>query len=86
MIEFKSTYYVPDDFTGVCKVLTLNQIRHYQNGELHRDDGPAIEEEDSYIQWFYKGYYYGYNNNFTNKTWKRKVKELKREEEFKIFI
>jgi hypothetical protein len=85
MIEFKSTHYVSDDFTGVCKVLTLNQIRHYQNGELHREDGPAIEYADGSESWFYKEKCYGFNDDFTIETWKEKVEKLKRKEELKIF-
>ena len=56
------------------------------NGLNHRENGPAVEYKDGGKYWFYKGKNYGYDNDFTNKTWKEKVLELKREERLKIFI
>ena len=100
---------VPKDFTGVCKISSNMSIRHYKNGFLHREDGPAeiyedgdrcwhinglkhredgpaVEYKDGGKYWFYKGKNYGYDDDFTNETWKEKVENLKREEQLKIFI
>ena len=78
MIEFISTSCVPADFIGCCKILTLNQIRHYENGVLHREDAPALKAGMSKY-WYYKGKCYGYNDEFTIETWKKKVRILKLE-------
>ena len=83
---FDDIYQVPKHFTGVCNIIKYNSIRHYKNGCLHREDGPAIKHENGGKSWFYKSKNYGSDNAFTNKTWKEKVKELKREDELKIFI
>ena len=106
MIEFKRYVNIPYNFTGVCKIIQYNSIRHYKNGCLHREDGPAIIYEDCeewYIDgelhredgpalvygfgqmyFYYKGYQY--SSDFTIETWKEFIKNLKREEELKIFI
>lgn len=55
------------------------------NGFNHREDGPAVEYADGDKCWFYKDKIYGYDNDFTNETWKEKVKEMKRKEELEIF-
>ena len=56
------------------------------NGVSHREVGPAVESVTGYKEWWYKGLCYGINNKFTNTTWFKKVKQLKREEGLKIFI
>jgi hypothetical protein len=56
------------------------------NGCEHREDGPAVEFVNGNKHWYYKNKYYGANDDFTIKSWKKKVKELKREEKLKIFI
>lgn len=86
MIKFKSPSNIPKDFTGICKILFDLSINYFEKGNLHREDGPALEYADGFINWFYKGELYGYNNDFTIESWKEKVKELKRAEELKIFI
>lgn len=86
MIEFTFPMDCKNNFfTGVCKVLVDNSIRHYKNGNLHREDGPAYEFVNS-KSWWYKDKCYGVDNDFTIKSWKQKVKKIKREEELKIFI
>lgn len=40
-------------FTGVLK--TDNKISYYKNGNLHRDDGPAIEYSDGGKFWYKEG-------------------------------
>ena len=42
MIEFKDYNDIPKDFTGDCKITWDNSIRYYKNGEVHKEDGPAI--------------------------------------------
>ena len=48
----------------------------YVNGKRHREDGPAIEYSDGDKHWYLDGKLYGYNNDFTNKSWKSFVKTL----------
>ena len=48
----------------------------YKNGELHREDGPAIEYATGDKEWWLNNKYYGYNNDFTNESWKRFIKTL----------
>ena len=43
MIEFKSHWFIPKDFTGVCKTLDNNGIHYYKSGLFHREDGPSNE-------------------------------------------
>ena len=77
---------IPRNFTGICKTLIDESIRYYKNGMEHREDGPATEYKDCYKSWDFKNKCFGYNNDFTNKTWKKKVKHLKRQEKLSIFI
>jgi hypothetical protein len=56
------------------------------NGLFHREDGPAIEFVNGRKSWYYKDKCYGNDNTFTVESWKEKVKQLKREEELKVFI
>ena len=65
----------------------ITSIHFYKNGIRHRKDGATpiylyINEK----LWHYKDKCCGENDDFTNKTWNKKVKQLKREEELKIFI
>ena len=83
--EFKYHFYLPNNFTGICKITDDNTIRYYKNGLRHREDGPAIEFSDDNKDWCYKDKCYGNDNNFTNETWIEFVENLKREEELKIF-
>ena len=57
----------------------------YLNDLQHREDGPAVEYANGECSWFYKGKYYGFNDEFTNETCKEKVKELKYLESLNIF-
>ena len=64
-------------------------IIFYRNGKIHNENFYAKNYMDGGKAWYYKGkYYFGSNFDiaFTNKTWKQKVKEFKREEELKIFL
>lgn len=55
-----------------------------KNNGYHNKNGPSLIYE-TYSLWYYKDRPYGSNNSFTIKTWKKKVKELKRQEQLKIF-
>jgi len=48
----------------------------YLNGLYHREDGPAIEYSDGNRCWYLNNKKYGYNNDFTNESWKKFVKTL----------
>ena len=48
----------------------------YKNGKYHREDGPAIEYATGDKEWWLNNKYYGYNNDFTNESWKRFIKTL----------
>ena len=48
----------------------------YKNGEFHREDGPAIEFFTGLKKWYLNNVYYGVNEDFTNKSWKRFIKTL----------
>ena len=70
---------------GPAIINIVQDENYYINGKLHRENGPAIDCKSGYKEWFYKNRYYGKNNSFTNKTWKKKVKELKYLESLEIF-
>jgi hypothetical protein len=57
----------------------------YINGLEHREDGPSSEYVNGNKHWYYKCKNYGYNNEFTKKSWIEKVTELKYLESLKIF-
>ena len=48
----------------------------YLNGNLHRDEGPAIEYSSGYNIWYLNDKCYGYNEDFTNESWKKFIKTL----------
>jgi len=48
----------------------------FKNGQCHREDGPAIKYYNGYKEWYLNNKYYGLNNDFTNKSWKRFIKTL----------
>lgn len=44
------------DSSPLCKIDQFGIKRYYLNGELHRTDGPAIEQEDTkYKEWLQYG-------------------------------
>ena len=72
-------------------------INFCENIFFHREDGAARIFVNKYSikpvtyvnmgrYFYYKNKSYGSNNSFTNSSWKRKVKELKREERLKLFV
>jgi hypothetical protein len=74
------------NFTGIIIENYCGDICFYKNGKIHNENGPAIFYKGNIKAWCYDGWQYGFDNEFTNKTWKEKVEYLKREEELKIFI
>lgn len=64
-----------------------NTIHFYKNGLFHNEYFESIIElsAPAYYEWYYKSINYGFNSAFTIKSWKKKVKLLKREEKLKVF-
>ena len=86
MKSFKIRRFHLKDIKSYCKVIIANDsIRYIKNGCYHRIGGPAIEYPYGSKSWYYKDKLYGLDDDFTNKTWKEKIIELKREEELEIF-
>ena len=72
-------------FTGIY-LLKSGTIIFFMNGKFHNEKGPAIIYVlDSESQYYFNNIAYGYSFKFTNKKWKKKVKQIKREEELQIF-
>ena len=69
--------------TGI--IVFDNRIVFLKNGKRHRKYGPAIIFYSLLIRWCYNGLFYGCDNDFTNETWKEKVKQLKRQDKLKVF-
>ena len=63
-----------------------NTIHFYKNGLFHNEYFESVIESPNHYEWYYKNIAYGFGNVFTKKSWRKKVKELKMEEKFKIFI
>jgi hypothetical protein len=73
------------NFKGVIIDMSRD-ICFFKNGRLHNENGPSvIYYKITSYDWFFKGNFYGADDNFTNKSWKRKIKELKRQERLTIF-
>lgn len=75
-------------FTGVAIDID-NDFCFYKNGKYHRENGytQLIKSKNfKDFLYFYKDAYYGKNEDFTNKSWKKFVKKLKREEKLRVFI
>ena len=85
VIVIKHFNKAPKNFNGICRARN-NCVFHFKNGKLHNEDGPATIYVSGDKDWFYKKILYGINNQFTIKTWKKKVKHLKRQEKLSIFI
>ena len=64
------------------------KIIFYKNGKFHNKNNASIIYHGIYYisrSWYYKGFYYGYDNDFTNSSWKKKVKQIKQELKMSIF-
>jgi hypothetical protein len=65
---------IPNDFTGIVE--WADATKHwYLNGELHREDGPAIEFADGSKRWFLN------NQKYPEREWKIEVEKLRAERE-----
>jgi hypothetical protein len=49
-------------------------IRFFKNGKLHNSKNTAYVHKDGYKEFHLNGEYYGNKNNFTKKSWRRRVK------------
>lgn len=56
-ISYVSYYYLSPkekiNFTGIVRL--ESGIAYYLNGQKHRLDGPALDYEDGYGDWYYHG-------------------------------
>lgn len=86
LIIVSKTFFININNLHLCIVYYLmdKTISFINNSEFHRKDGPAIVSPIM-ILWYYKGKFYGGDDVFTNYSWKKKVKKLKREEKLRIF-
>lgn len=62
------TNQIPEDYSGEVKISVVctniadnttrtvsTSIKHYVNGQLHRDDGPAVESANGSKEWWQDG-------------------------------
>lgn len=77
-----------DDGPAIDYVVGIK--RWFKNGKPHREDGPAgifpkihplLRKEGNYVissyaSWAFEGIFYGYDDDFTNESWKRFVQTL----------
>ena len=56
LVEFFLSFEGRNTFTGVVK--DKDVIAHYVNGELHRDNGPAVEWASGSKEWWFNGEYH----------------------------
>ena len=48
----------------------------YKDGKHHREDGPAEVFNVNFTRWWFNDNFYGYNDEFTNESWKKFIKTL----------
>ena len=84
IIKLKKVVEPWNRFKSIIIIFVDCEIYILKDGNYHNEIGPAIICK-GIKRFFYKGYFYGHND-FTIKSWKRKVKELKRQERLEIFI
>ena len=78
---------IPENFTGILKIISENESVFFKNGKIHNEHGAAAIHADGRKLWWFKSRCYGTSTeSFTNESWKKFVKKLKQEEKFKIFI
>lgn len=82
-----------NNFTFV--LILFDSIRFYKNNKLHNKNGPAIIRFPNVKtnvltrnkkEWYYQNRYFGSNHSFSNKSWKKYIKELRQEEKLRIFL
>jgi len=85
VISIKKFYADFKSYTGIV-INNYDFFIFYKNGFFHCKNGPATEYLNGSKGWYYKGRFYGYDNDFTIKSWKEKIKQLKHEKKLKIFL
>ena len=90
VVKLKTYIFRSANFTGIS-ILLDGTIRFYKAGSIHKNNGPAyirtIVNNNNFDKlWVYNGGVYGYKDDFTIKTWKRRIKQIKQIEKFKIFL
>lgn len=90
VVKLKTYTFRHPNFTGIS-ILLDGTIRFYKAGSIHKNNGPAhirtIVNNNNFDKlWVYNGGVYGYEDDFTIKTWKIKIKQIKQIEKFKIFL
>ena len=73
LVSYYDVFIEKQNFTGVVKS-KYSTFAYYVNGELHREDGPAVEWADGEVHWILHGLRYGKDEDFTNESWIRFVK------------
>ena len=77
---------IKNGFTGIAILQSVSEICFYKNARIHNKKGPArIIYNKSRKTYFYKGFSYGDENNFTNKNWIKYIKESERIRKLSLF-
>ena len=86
-VPYQLQHYV-SNYNGTIIRDDYNDIITFKNGFAHCENGPAKIKWHSNgefeFHFLFNGIHY-FNSMFTIKSWKKKVKELKRQEKLKIF-
>lgn len=94
VVKLKTYIFRSANFTGIS-ILLDGTIRFYKNNKLHNKNGPAIIRFPNVKtnvftrnkkEWYYQNRYFGSNHSFSNKSWKKYIKELRQEEKLRIFL
>ncbi len=76
-IEYSSSYYWKKICNNelICIYLDYDcHIRFYKNGKIHNNKNAAYINPNNYKSFYLNGKFYGANNDFTKKTWRKFVK------------
>lgn len=88
VILVKNYSRVKNNFTGIIIKKSDQSFVFYKRGKWHNENGPAfISFSNRYgCFWFNDNPYGNYFNNFNEiKSWKKKFKELNRQQKLKVF-
>ena len=97
MKVIKTKQRTPNIFINNAVLITARQYLitfcFFKNNKIHNSKFYAVigidlpnHQPTVVYAYYYKNDFYGNDNNFTNKSWKKKVKQLKQEEKLKVFI
>jgi len=64
---------IPENYTGIIK-WDYGNIEHYENGNLHREDGPAYIDSSGYKEWWLHGRAFD-----SESEWKKRLPKLNKE-------